>query len=285
METKPLIVERIYNAPIQKVWKAITDKGQMKEWYFELEEFKAEKGFKFQFTGGDENVQYLHECEILVVDPPHKLSYSWTYPEHNSGYSVVTWELFEEGENKTRLRLTHEGLDSFPKDNPNFAITSFTEGWNFILGDSLKNYVEEGVIKKSVSISATADVIWDILLNPNNQWGNAFGGGAFVKTDWKQGSEVIWTDTSGEIGARGIVKEHQPGEYLQVDMYDDVNPAPGTETGTYAEKYQLVKGDNGNYTLNIESGPLVYKYINEHTKMWDKALEIIKDIAEGRTSR
>lgn len=142
METKPLIVERTYNAPIQKVWKAITDRDQMKEWYFELEEFKAEKGFKFQFTGGDENEQYLHECEVLFVDPPHKLSYSWAYPEHNSGYSVVTWELFEEGELKTRLRLSHEGLDSFPKNNPNFAIASFTEGWNSILGDSLKKFVE-----------------------------------------------------------------------------------------------------------------------------------------------
>ena len=283
MEAKPLIVERTYNAPIQKVWRAITDRDQMKEWYFELKEFKAEKGFKFQFTGGDENVQYLHECEVLVVDPPHKLSYSWRYPEYN-GYSVVTWELFEEGEQKTRLRLTHEGLDSFPKNNPNFAITSFTEGWNFILGDSLKSYVEEGVIKKDIFISADAEVIWDIVLNPNNQWGKAFGGGAFVKTDWKPGSEVVWTDMNGDIDARGIVKEHQPNEYLQVDMYDDVNPAPGSETGAYAEKYKLVKASDGNYKLSAESGPLANKYMDEHSKMWVQALEIIKEIAESKKS-
>ena len=122
METKPLIVERTYNAPIEKVWKAITDKDQMKEWYFELEEFKPEKGFKFQFTGGDDTVQYLHECEVIVADPPNKLSYSWTYPEYCDGYSVVTFELFSEGEKKTKVRLSHEGLDSFPKDNPNFAV-------------------------------------------------------------------------------------------------------------------------------------------------------------------
>ena len=142
MEAKPLIVERSYNAPIAKVWRAITDKDQMKEWYFELEDFKAEKGFKFQFTGGDENEKYLHECEVTFADPPNKLSYSWTYPEHNDGYSVVTWELFKEGENATRLKLTHEGLDSFPKDSPNFAVTSFTQGWNFIIGESLRKYLE-----------------------------------------------------------------------------------------------------------------------------------------------
>lgn len=143
METQPLIIERSYNASIESVWKAITDKEQMKEWYFDLEEFKAEKGFKFQFTGGDENVQYLHQCEVILAEPPNKLSYSWAYPEHNDGYSIVTWELFEEAEKKTRLKLTHEGLESFPKDNPNFAVTSFTNGWNFILGDSLKNFLEK----------------------------------------------------------------------------------------------------------------------------------------------
>jgi len=141
MEKKALIVERVYPAPIERVWKAITDKDQMKAWYFQLEEFKAEQGFKFQFTGGDDKVQYLHECEVLVVEAPHKLSYSWTYPEHNTGYSVVTWELFKEGENSTRLKLTHEGLDSFPSTNPNFAPESFSQGWNYILGESLQKYL------------------------------------------------------------------------------------------------------------------------------------------------
>ena len=40
----PIIVERTYNAPIEKVWNAITDREEMKKWYFELAEFKAEPG-------------------------------------------------------------------------------------------------------------------------------------------------------------------------------------------------------------------------------------------------
>jgi len=282
METQPLTVERIYNAPVEKVWRAITETEQMKEWYFELEEFKADQGFKFQFTGGDKNVQYLHECTVIVADPPHKLSYSWVYPEHNDGYSVVTWELFEEEEQKTRLKLTHEGLESFPEANPNFAVASFTQGWNSILGESLKNYLEEEVIKRDIPISANAEVIWDVILNPANQWGEAFGGGAFVKTDWKPGSEVVWTDLSGDVGARGVVKEHRPMDYLRVDMFDDVDPAPASETGAYAEIYQLTKVNNDQYKLTIESGPLPLKYITEHAKMWDKAIEIIKEISENK---
>ncbi|MBA9073044.1 uncharacterized protein YndB with AHSA1/START domain [Flavobacterium gossypii] len=279
METKPLVLERTYNAPIQKVWDAITNRDQMKEWYFDFEEFKPEKGFKFQFTGGDEKVQYLHECEVLVSDPPNKISYSWRYPEYK-GYSVLTWELFSEAENRTRLRLTHEGLESFPQENPNFRVESFTGGWNYFVNEALPAFVETEVIKKSVVIKAKPETIWDILLHPNDQWGIAFGGGALVKTDWKVGSDVVWTDLEGNIGAYGIVKEHDPMEYLQVQMYDEVNPAPNAEIGDYKENYTLTKADNGDFVLNVESGPIAKKYVQNHGAMWDAALKIIKDLSE-----
>ncbi|MES3017827.1 MAG: SRPBCC domain-containing protein [Bacteroidota bacterium] len=142
MENEPLIVEYTYSAPIDKVWKAITDKDQMKEWYFDLQEFKPEKGFKFSFTGGDENVQYVHNCEVIEADPPNKLSHTWTY-EKNPGHSIVTWELFREGDNQTKTKLTHKGLPSFSNGDPNFEVSSFTKGWNSILGESLKKYLEK----------------------------------------------------------------------------------------------------------------------------------------------
>jgi len=31
METQPFVIERTYNAPIAKVWQAITDNNKMKE--------------------------------------------------------------------------------------------------------------------------------------------------------------------------------------------------------------------------------------------------------------
>lgn len=142
MESQPLIVERSYNAPIEKVWKAISDKDQMQQWYFKFEDFKAEKGFKFQFTGGDKHVQYLHECEVLECDPPNKLSYSWTYVDYQ-GHSVLTWELTAEGENKTHLKLSHSGLESFPQNNPNFRVESFSTGWNYFVNKALPAFVEE----------------------------------------------------------------------------------------------------------------------------------------------
>jgi hypothetical protein len=53
---------------------------------------------------------------------------------------LVTFELFAQG-NKTRLKLTHEGLESFPPI-PDFAKTNFAEGWTSLIGSSLKDFVE-----------------------------------------------------------------------------------------------------------------------------------------------
>lgn len=139
MEYRPIIVEQIYNAPISKVWTAITDKTEMKQWYFDLAEFKAEVGFKFQFMGGTEDNKYLHLCEILEVISQKKLTYSWRYDGYE-GNSFVTFELFEEGGN-TRLKLTHRGLESFP-DRKDFAKSNFELGWDEIINTSLADYLK-----------------------------------------------------------------------------------------------------------------------------------------------
>jgi len=139
-----VVIERTFNAPPERIWKAITEVEQMKHWYFDLKEFKPEMGFEFQFSVEHEGFTYAHHCKIKEVILGKKLVYSWRY-EGYEGDSQVTFELFAEG-NQTRLKLTHEGLESFPKI-PAFARTNFRQGWTQIIGSSLKEYVE---IKKTL---------------------------------------------------------------------------------------------------------------------------------------
>ena len=138
MSTQPFVLERMLNAPVNKVWEAITDNQKMKQWYFKLEEFRPEVGFEFRFWGGSKEKQYLHICTITEVIPGKKLTHSWTYDGYE-GESFVTWELFDEGD-KTKLKLTHEGIESFP-NLPDFARTSFEKGWTYITGTSLPEYL------------------------------------------------------------------------------------------------------------------------------------------------
>lgn len=140
MTTEPLVIERVYDAPPERIWQAITDRDKMKQWYFDISAFKPEVGFEFEFTGENEGRTFLHLCRITEVQENRKLAYTWKY-KNFPGESIVTFELFPEG-NKTRLRLTHEGLETFPADNPDFKRDNFIAGWDYIIGNSLRKFVE-----------------------------------------------------------------------------------------------------------------------------------------------
>ena len=142
MKKQAVTIERIYNAPVEKVWKAISDKNEMKKWYFDLAEFKAEVGFEFRFTGGpNDGKQYLHICVITEVIPNKKLTYSWRFDGY-PGNSFVTFELFPEN-GKTKLKFSHTGLETFAESkNPDLDAKNFAEGWNHIIGTALKEFVE-----------------------------------------------------------------------------------------------------------------------------------------------
>jgi uncharacterized protein YndB with AHSA1/START domain len=140
MKTEPFVIERTYNAPVNKVWEAITDHEKMEQWYFKLEDFKPEAGFEFEFMGGSEKQSYRHLCKVTEVIPGKKLKHSWQYDNY-PGETFVTWELFDEN-GKTMLKLTHTGLETFPQNNPDFAKESFAKGWTYITGTLLQIYLE-----------------------------------------------------------------------------------------------------------------------------------------------
>ena len=138
---EPLLVEQTFDAPFEKVWKVITEKDHLKNWYFDLDEFIPEIGFKFRFYGGEEGKQYLHVCEITEVIPFKMLKYSWRY-EGYEGSSYVTFTLYGES-GKTRLQLKHEGLETFPQDNDAFVRENFEKGWDWIINKSLAEYIHQ----------------------------------------------------------------------------------------------------------------------------------------------
>ena len=136
---EPIILERTFNAPLARVWQALTDVEQMRQWYFELEEFKPDPGFEFEFVVEHEGNSYHHLCRVTEVIPEKKIAYTWRY-KGQPGDSLVTFELSPEGE-KTRLKLTHTGTETFPR-TPAYARKNFEAGWTAIIGSELKQFVE-----------------------------------------------------------------------------------------------------------------------------------------------
>ena len=43
------MIEQSYKATVERVWKAITDSGEMKLWHFDLPDFRPVLGFEFEF--------------------------------------------------------------------------------------------------------------------------------------------------------------------------------------------------------------------------------------------
>ena len=141
-----VVIERIFNAPVGRVWKALTDVDQIRQWYFDLKQFKPEVGFEFEFVVDHEGNKYHHLCRITEVVLEKKLAYTWRY-KGEPGDSLVTFELFADGD-KTRLKLTHEGIETFPK-TPAYARKNFEAGWTEIIGSSLKQFAEKTEKAKS----------------------------------------------------------------------------------------------------------------------------------------
>ena len=141
-DEEPIIVEQTFNTSREAVWNAITDIGQMRQWYFEnIPSFKPEVGFETQFNVQSQDRNFLHMWKVTEVVPLKMISYNWKF-EGYPGDSVVTFELFQQ-ENLIKLRLTDRVLESFPGDIPEFARESGVEGWTFFIKKRLKEFLEK----------------------------------------------------------------------------------------------------------------------------------------------
>jgi uncharacterized protein YndB with AHSA1/START domain len=107
-----------YPMPPEQVWVALTDPRALAEWLMP-NNFKPIVGHKFRFqvdpmAGCDDH----NECEVLEVDPPRRLVYSWLPVRRKKPLppgtkpSIVTWTLTPDG-NGTRLDLQHDGLEIY----------------------------------------------------------------------------------------------------------------------------------------------------------------------------
>jgi len=66
----PIIVEATYPIAIEKVWAAITELEQMRQWFFEnIEDFQPVVGFETKFVVKSEDKTFTHLWKIKEVIP------------------------------------------------------------------------------------------------------------------------------------------------------------------------------------------------------------------------
>lgn len=107
--TRDLSFEVIYPHSPTAVWQALTDSQAMSEWLME-NDFEPRIGHKFQFrTKPGPAFDGIVNCEVLEVDEPRRLSYTWQGGRMPRP-TIVTWTL-EPVPAGTHVRLEQTGFD------------------------------------------------------------------------------------------------------------------------------------------------------------------------------
>jgi uncharacterized protein YndB with AHSA1/START domain len=136
-------------APPERVFKALTDAGQLKRWFTDsscpakIWEMDARLGGRYKYTTEEGTIvvnnvrQFECEGEILEYDPPRLLSYTWIANWHDdkSKRTVVRWELTPKA-GGTHVKVTHSGLATLP-----VARKDYSGGWVGVV-EQLKIFVE-----------------------------------------------------------------------------------------------------------------------------------------------
>jgi uncharacterized protein YndB with AHSA1/START domain len=125
--TRTLVIEKEMPHPVEKIWRALTQGALIKEWLMD-NDFEPVVGHRFTFRSTPmPNWNGIVECEVLVVEPNKKLSYSWG----SLGLgSVVVWTLVA-SEGGTLVRMEQSGF----RPDQEAAYKGANYGWQkFIAG-------------------------------------------------------------------------------------------------------------------------------------------------------
>ena len=138
---EPIIVEATFSAPPERVWQAITDPEEMRQWYFkQIEDFRPEPGFESKFTVALEERSFEHLWKIVEVEEGRSISYTWRYTEY-PGNSHVSMQLSPAGAG-SHFRLEDVVTEDFPDGIPEFEREAGVEGWNYLIKEALKAHLD-----------------------------------------------------------------------------------------------------------------------------------------------
>lgn len=110
-----------FTTSIEKLWSALTDSGKLAKWIMS-NDFKPVVGHRFQFrTEPNEWWDGIVEGEVLIVEAPNRLSYTWASGDEKH---TVVWTLQDLGNGKVNLHLDQTGFS-----NPH-GLQGAKHGWS-----------------------------------------------------------------------------------------------------------------------------------------------------------
>jgi uncharacterized protein YndB with AHSA1/START domain len=131
-DTRSIVVERTMPHPPAKIWRALTQAPLVAEWLMQ-NDFEPTVGHRFNFRATPmPGWNGVTDCEVLVVEPPTRLVYSWNASGEQAAdglKTLVTWTITATA-NGSLVRMEQAGFR--PEDEMGFR--AMGGGWPRIVG-------------------------------------------------------------------------------------------------------------------------------------------------------
>ena len=153
-----LVLVRELRHPPEKVWRALTDPAELREWApFDADRSLGKAGAKVKLTTVGAPTPHVTETQVKRADSPRVLEFNW-------GGQDIRWELEALGTSGTRLTLWHNIDRRF--------ISMGAAGWHICL-DVLERRLADHPIGRIVGPEAMKFGGWQRL---NAEYAKQFGG-------------------------------------------------------------------------------------------------------------
>ena len=115
--------DKTFPQGIEAVWRALTDPEALAAWLMRTD-FAPEPGrpFRLWYRRDDGGDGYF-DCEILILEPPRRMVWSWANPEREAEGPMEVAFTLEAAAEGTRLRIHHSG------ERDAATVEAFGKGW------------------------------------------------------------------------------------------------------------------------------------------------------------
>jgi uncharacterized protein YndB with AHSA1/START domain len=142
MTTVQIEREVVIDAPVDVVWRTVTEPEQIRQWFADRVELDARPGGRGTLVFDNEDGDPVHTAPLVVeaVEAPTRFAFRWNHPAGETpapGNSVlVEFTFHAESSERTRLRVMESGLDalSWPEADKSKYAEEHNEGWAHFLG-------------------------------------------------------------------------------------------------------------------------------------------------------
>jgi uncharacterized protein YndB with AHSA1/START domain len=147
---EPVVTEGIVNAPVERVWKAVTEKSVIEQWMVAKTDIQLKIGGTWRTSYSKDSTldddMAIHHT-ILAFDPGRMLAFrtvrfpkNFPYPEITNTWNVIYFEPVDGGRTRVTTRMM-----GFEDNDRGKAMRAFFERGNKTEFDSLVKYFETGV--------------------------------------------------------------------------------------------------------------------------------------------